>query len=458
MKKAKLAIIGLMAAMLVAGPFALSLSAQAPTVSEKKDVAIFALGYYGWAIPQETLGSIDQEIQKVFVDLGRFNIIGVTQRLSSGGVQAFIDTLKKAKEANFVVPEKYQFGEATLTEAEFNKLLGAFIVATPVVSEFNSFYNDKKGQWETDIKTNVTFIDVGAGGTVIGIAEVKSSGSDKSNQNKSISSAIEGIPMQLQYEVRKVPAFQISTRVLAVSGGEIKLQLGQNMGIRKGDEYAVIVGGMVEGFKDTREAGLVAIKDVGAEVSTGQVLYSSVKLGKDAQLQEIPRIGFDVEPFFHLVNGSKIAFGGGNADSGANSIAGLRLTASRGFYGFRPFIGVETPINGIKSIATVFLFPVNVIAGAEYRAYLGRLSVTPYGAIGGSYLYVTEAISGYSRDTSGSMFPHVGGFAYLNLSYLVTRNVRIFADIGAEYWMTLADWLYSSYGGVGFGAGVSFKL
>jgi len=119
-----------LAALVLALAMAASpLFAQAPVVSEKKDVAVFALGYYGWAIPFETLGNIDMEIQKVFVDLGRFNIIGVTQRLSSGGLEQFIATLKKAKEASFVMPEKYQFGEAILTEGEFNKLVGAFIVA-----------------------------------------------------------------------------------------------------------------------------------------------------------------------------------------------------------------------------------------------------------------------------------------------------------------------------------------
>ena len=63
----------LIAVLLATVLAATALAAQAPKVSEKKDVAIFALGYYGLAIPLETLGSIDIEIQKVFVDLGRFN-------------------------------------------------------------------------------------------------------------------------------------------------------------------------------------------------------------------------------------------------------------------------------------------------------------------------------------------------------------------------------------------------
>jgi hypothetical protein len=434
----------LMAAAIAAFLAAAPLGAQAPTVSEKKDVAIFALGYYGWAIPQETLGSIDLEIQKVFVDLGRFNILGYTERFSSGGLQDFIATLKKAKEANFVMPEKFQFGEALMTEGEFNKLLGAFIVAVPVVSEFNSAYDSKRTKWETSIKTNVTFIDIAAGGTTLGVAEVQTTGTDQSNQMKSISDAINGIPMQLQYEIRKIPAFQINTRVLAVSGGEIKLQLGQNMGIKKGDEYSVIVGGMVEGFKDEREAGLVQIKDVGAEVSTGQVVYSSIKLTKDIQLREIARLGVDAEPFIHVMMGADRTI-----------VPGIRMAVSRGFYGFRPYAAVQVPLGQIWSAFTVFVVPVSVVVGGEFEAHLGRLTATPYGGVGGSYLYVSEAISGLSDETN--IFPHVGAQAYLNLSYLFTRDIRAYVDVGAEYWLAIHSF-FDNYGGLSVGAGAAFKL
>jgi hypothetical protein len=417
-----------------------SLAAQ-PVVSEKKDVAIFALGYYGWTIPQETLGNIDLEIQKVFVDLGRFNIIGVAQRLSSGGLEQFIATLKKAKEANFVMPEKYQFGEAILTEAEFNKLLGAFIVAAPVVSNFNSYYDQKRVEWVTELKTNVTFIDVGAGGSVLGITEVSTSGSDKQNQLKSISGAIEAIPMQLQYEIRKIPAFQINTRVLAVSGSEIKLQLGQNMGIKKGDEYSVIVGGMVEGFKDEREAGLVAIKDVGAEVSTGQVVYSSAKLTKDVQLREIPRLGVDLEPYFHL--------------SGGTAVLGVKGVASRGFYGFRPCFAAQIPLGEISSYwGLLSVIPINGIVGGEFNLYMGRLTLTPFAGAGLSYARVLTPVS----DEDTDWLSHYGAQAYLRASFLFTRDIKAFAEVGLDYWLSADQFYFENYGGLSYGAGVAFKL
>jgi hypothetical protein len=442
MKTARFALAGCLALVLGLA----SLSAEAPTVSEKKDVAIFALGYYGWNIPLETLGSIDQEIQKVFVDLGRFNIIGVSQRLSSGGLDSFIATLKKAKEANFVVPEKYQFGEATLTEAEFNKLLGAFIVAVPVVSEFNSEYDYGKNQWRSDIKTHVTFIDVSSGGTVIGVAEVQSSGSDKSSQARSISSAIDAIPMQLQFEIRKVEAFQISTRVLAVSGGEIKLQLGKNMGLKKGDEYSIVTSESVEGFKNESEEGLVQIKDVGSEVSTGRVVYSGIKLTKDVQLKEIPRLGTDAEPYFHYLFGI-----GANA-----AMPGFRAVLSRGYYDFRPYAGVQVPVSEVSSYwGLLSVIPVNVVLGGEYNLYLGRLTLTPSGGLGASYARVVTPISSSDQE---DWLSHLGAQAYLRASFLVSRDLRIFVEGGAEYWLSMDPYFFNNYGGLGLGAGVAIKL
>jgi hypothetical protein len=283
----------------------------------------------------------------------------------------------------------------------------------------------------------------------MGIASIQTSGTDKNNQLQSISAAIQGIPMQLQFEIRKIPAFQINTRILAVSGSEIKLQLGQNMGIKKGDEYSVIVGGMVEGFKDEREAGLIQIKDVGSEVSTGQVIYASGgTLAKDAQLREIPRLGVDFEPYLHIIQSP------GDTTTGA-TVPGMRAVVSRGFYGFRPYVGIQIPLGQIWNFGTIFAIPVSVVAGGEYEMHLGRLTITPYGGVGVTYLYVSEAISGYGSDTN--FFPHVGAQAYVNLSYLITRDMRIYAEGGYEYWLHISQF-FADYGGLGLGAGVAFKL
>lgn len=425
------------------------MAAAQPVISEKQDVAIFALGYYGWNIPPQALGSIDAEVQKVFAELGRFTIVGVTQRLSSGGLDQFISVIKQAKQANFVLPEKYQFGEAFLTQAEFNRLVGAFIVVVPVVTEFNSYYDNTNKYYKTTIKTAVTFVDVAAGGNVIAVKIISSSGTDSQNQSKSISSAISSIPGSLEFEIRSIPQFQISTRVLSVTGSTIKLQMGANMGIRKGDEYAVIQKRSVEGFDDSREAGLVVVKDVGQEVSSAQVLYSSMALGKDTQLKEIPRAGSDLDLYVRNVSDPTYP----------TLMPGLRITAARGFYSVRPYLALQMPISHMSSFlywsGWLEILPFNFLLGAEYVLYMGKLAVSPYAAAGLSYIHVETSLLNFETD----FLSHAGGHVGARVSYLINRNTRAFADVGYETWIALNDfWGNTGYGGVAIGAGVAFKL
>ncbi|MDA8409567.1 MAG: hypothetical protein M0001_04145 [Treponema sp.] len=440
-------------------------ASQAPTVSTKQDMAIFALGVSGFSIPADVVSRVDLGIQKVFVDLGRFNVIGYQQRLSAADLGAFEDAIKKSKESSVVVPDKYQFGEALLTQAEWNRLVGAFIVAVPVVSSFDAGYAQKSFRWESNITVDVTFLDVASGGTVSGQAHVVSSGSSKSSEREAISNALNGISMQLTYEIRKIPTFQIQSRVLEVSWGTVKLQLGRNMGIQKGDEYAVVQKSTVEGFRDDRETGLVVIKDVGAEVSTGRIVYNQGPVTKDSQLSEIPRLGIEATPFFHVLSGTQLtvlnpngSIMGGGGTTGSNYMLGMRAVLSRGVYDSRPFAEVEIPLNGIRNIFTAFAIPINVLAGGEYNMSIGRLSLTPYVAVGGSYVYLTEVITGYNTDTSNTWFFHFGGQADLAASFLVTRDVKIYAEAGFEYWLSTISWLYSNYGGVSVGGGLTWKL
>lgn len=422
-----------------------------PLVSEKQEVAVFALGYYGWNIPPQALASIDGEIQKVFADLGRFTVLGVSQRLSSGGLDQFIQAIRQAKQANFVMPEKYQFGEAFLTQAEFNKLIGAFIVVAPVVVEFNSFYDSKALQFETNIKTNVAFIDVGAGGSLLAMKTLRTSGTDKQSQNKSISSAISSIPSQLEYEVRSIPEFQISTRVLASEGQTVRFQLGQNMGIKKGEEYAIVQRRTVEGFDDSKEVGLIVVKEVGREVSTGQVLYCSIPLAKDTQMKEIPRQGVDFDLYLHSLGGSSATF-----------LPGIKATASRGFYSFRPFMAVQIPLGLMDNFLYssyygwyLQLIPVNLLFGGEMVLNMGRLSLTPSAAVGLSYIHVTSSWANSDTD----FLSHLGAQVSGRVAYLFNRNTRAFVEVGYETWLAVSNlWNNESYGGLVVGAGITFKL
>ncbi|MEN6499179.1 MAG: hypothetical protein ABFC65_01425 [Rectinema sp.] len=412
-----------------------------PIVSTKQDIAVFSLGYYGWFIPLQALGTIDLKIQEVFSDIGRFTVFGTTQRLSSQGLQQFIDTLRRTKQANFVLPEQYQFGEAFLTKAEFERLSGAFIVVVPVVTNFAVYWDSKAATWNCNITTGITFIDVAHDASVIAVESIDTSGSDKTSMNNAIMYAINAIPSQLEYSIRSIPQFQISTRILEAQGSTVKIQLGADMGLKKGDEYAIMEKQTYGIIEDTREVGLIVVTDVRQQVSTGRVLYCAGPLDSNTQLKEIARQGVDLDLYFH--------------SSGGESLPGLRMTASRGYFPLRPYFGMQVPVNYAFGFLSVTAIPINTIVGAEYMIPIGRLHIAPYAGFGITYIYLSEAIGGY---TNTNYLSHFGFQAGGRVGYLVTRNTRLFVDVGFDYWKALDTSLFSDYGGLTLGAGISFKL
>ena len=435
-----------------------SFAQQAAVVSEKQDVAVFALGYYGYDIPLETLATVDAEIQGVFVNLGRFNVFGATERFAAKDVQAFVDTLRTMKEKNTPLPDELKFGDVQMTESLYNKLFGAFVVVIPTITSFDSQFNNSQKQYETTIDTSVAFIDV-ANGTTFGFANISTSGSSKETQFKSIKSAIDGIAFQLTFEIRKIPVFTLNSRVLQVQGGEVKMQLGQDMGIQVGDEFAVIVKSEVAGFADDREDGLILIKNVGSQVSTGTVLYAGKGLGEGAQLREIPRLGVDLMPYlsyikyFGTVDGWELGTED-EANSDGTLAAGLRAVLSRGFYDLRPLAGIQVNFD-----PNLWL-PVIAYFGGEYNIYLRRLAFTASASFAVASNVIVKIIESQAEDSDDEWFTHLGVMADAGLSFLVTRNMRIYANVGAEYLFGIASALegpFQSYGGYGLTVGAILK-
>jgi hypothetical protein len=412
--------------------------------SEKKEIAVFALSYYDWKIPGGALGSIDEEIRSVFINLGRFNVIGMTYRLGQNDINAFIQKIKEYKESNVEVPEKVLAGKAEFTEADFNRLIGSFIVVIPSVSYFN-IETQEDGDYEATVRTSFTFVNVDTIDT-LGQFFVETTGIDK-NRNEAIQEAVDSIRTKLTYEIRKMPVFQIKTGVLEVRRGEVVLEFGNNMGVKQGDEYAIINSSVTRtGHTLEEETGLIVIKEVNREFSIGKVLYASPRVVVGDQLREVPRIGFEFSPYFDYV---------ANNFGGNTPILGLKSVASRGFYAFRPFAGIEIPFT---SILNFIFFPANVFVGGEYNLYLGRLRITPSLSvgIGGGVPLIEDPL------LEDFYLTHLGGNAKLSINYLLGKNALLFAEGGYAYWYGVVDSLtgldfFSSYGGPMFGAGVTFK-
>jgi hypothetical protein len=423
----------------------------AQQVSEKKEIAVFKLGYYKWNIPNEVLGNIDEEIKGVFINIGRFDVMGMNQRLEEGDLNDFIAKLKELKETQVEIPAEVQMGKEFFTEADLNRLIGSFVVVIPSVSNYILEELDS-GDYEATIKTSFTFFNVEEERTFAQFS-VETSAQDES-ANQAVGQAVNAIPLQLTYEIRKVAEFRLMTGILEVSGSEVFLEFGRDMGIKLGDEYVLMSSRILEsGRSFSSEQGLLVVKEVSDEVSKAQIIYAKDRPQVGDQLQEVPRLGFDTSPYLRL------ALGAGK-DGKALPVVGFRQSVLRGFYDFRPLVGIEVPF--IRNI--LWGIPLNFYVGAEYDIYLGRLQIIPMAGfgLGGAYLWYLE--DGDEEDDE-FILSHLGGMANVTVTYLATRDIKLTAEAGYMHWFSLdptslffdSSLLFRSYSGRFVGAGWSIK-
>lgn len=388
-------------------------------------------------------GAVDSRIRDVFVNLGRFTVIGMAQRLSAATVGDFIALLDEYRSQAAGLPEAVLLGQEAFTEADFRRLAGGFVVVIPSVTWYSLEPID--GGHRATIETSFTFVNVATTETFAQF-QIRSTGADRQAE-RAVRDAVDGIAPELSFRIRSLPEFRISTGVIDVDGRDVILEFGRNMGLQPGEEYAIVADRAIAGgYVVSTETGLLVVREVHEQHSVGRVLYATPRVRPGDQLREVPRRGFDLGPYYEVLTDGL----------GITSVLGLRAAASRGFYDWRPWAAFELPLRGV--LFGRYL-PVNVSVGGEWNAHLGRFRLTPAAAIGvGGAVPIGDAADDRFRVS------HVGASVRVSGSLLVTRDMLVSATIGAGYWASLyggADPVVretlSSYGGLIIGIGVIFK-
>jgi hypothetical protein len=86
----------------------------AQEIREKKDLTIFDISYFKADLDPGVVNSVDTEISQVFINLGRFNVIGMEFRLDAANVTDFAEQVKALKESTTQLPDEVRFGDAYL--------------------------------------------------------------------------------------------------------------------------------------------------------------------------------------------------------------------------------------------------------------------------------------------------------------------------------------------------------
>ncbi len=431
--------------LILAAVAALGPAAGAQEVSTRKDVAVFNLGYYRWTIPPGALGSIDEQIRAVFVNLGRFNVIGMTYRLDDEDIGSFVQSIRQFKTETTEIPEQVQMGREFFTQEDMNRLVNSFIVVIPTVADFVTD-RAKDGKFTTEIRTSFTFVNVE---TQESFAQFFVNTSGRADTPaRATREAVDAIPGRLTFEIRKVPEFQLRTGILEVHGPEVLIEFGSDMGVKRGDEYLIMAARVLKSGKQVSdEKGLLVVREVKEQVSTARVVYSSGAPREGDQLQELPRAGIDVTAYARGI----VVQPFGASGFPLPVLAGLRVAVARGFYALRPFVSVDLPLHLLGSAAwdsVVGGLPVNLSLGGEYNVYLGRLQFVPSASLGlGGSIPL--------REGGTFQFTHLGGAAGLAVTYLFSRDWKAVVEAGYTGWGSNR---LPTYEGIYAGAGVCGKF
>ncbi|NNM53325.1 MAG: hypothetical protein HKM05_01200 [Spirochaetales bacterium] len=404
--------------------------ANAQVASSKQDVAIFQLSSADRNIPMGLMQGVDSQIQKVFVDLGRFTVLGLNFRLDGLNLQTFVSRLRLLKEQTTAPDKAIQFGETFLTLDEYNKIVGSFLVVIPRVDgvHFTRLANNVR---KATIETSFTILK-GSDLTPVtgGFFTVRSQGQAQ-NRQQALEQALAGIVPLLTFEVRKVPQFQISSGLVDVGFDSASMELGQNMGIMLGDEYALEKVVTKDGVPQTEETGLAIVDKVNPQTSRLFIAYGDPFVGQS--VHEIPRLGVDLEPYANLVERFT------DAGTAYHVALGVKGVLSRGFWLVKPMVGVEVPL--ILDITNVFWVPFYAYAGVEFYPFrLGRFELATSAALamGGAYIMV-DTSNFLGSNAQPYYLTHLGVRADAKAQFLFSRDAKLAASVGVAAYAGLLD-------------------
>ncbi len=450
-------------------------AAAAQEISEKQELSIFRLNYYGAPpapervnleisaqigdskldirlqgsgnpqtdrIFQDTISGVDAQIRQVFQNLGRFTIRSYPQRLESSSLSAFIDEIQRYREAQVEIPEAVRLGQQAFTEADLRQLVDSFIIVVPSVSYYQ-LNRDDSGNWESGIVTNFSIVNVQ---NYESLAEfsVESSGYD-TDPREAMRDAVDGIAGQLNFEIRSIEEFRIRTAVLDRNGSRLVLALGSNMGIQVGDEYEITRFAEVAGYQYARRIALLRIREVNREYSVAQIIYEESSSVIGDEVREVPRIGVDSTPYISALVPL--------ADPLIESLAlGVKVAPNRGFYAFRPLVGIEVLLSQASTAGPLEGLPVSVNLGAEYNVFLRRLRFIPQ-----AYLGIIGQIP--FQEGEDFSFRAIKTTGMLGISYLLPGmddGAEVYLETGYEIQFGLAG-PGGNIQGIVFGIGARFR-
>lgn len=373
----------------------------------RPEIVVMDVGTTKAGLSTPILSTVDEKIREIFVKVGRFQVLGLNVRIDGASVQDLVDNLRQRKSDQAEMTKEVQMGEVFLTEAHLDSLLKSAWVIVPQLTEFSTVARSSGGS-KVLLRASLAVVN-GATLEIANVVNVESSGS-ASTENEAVHSALEGLPTKLEYEIRKVEAFQTRTTVALVEGdGTVVLDLGHGRGVQVGDLYTLGSGA----------GGLLRIAAVEQSRSVARIVLGTPRIGDPAR--EVAKLGVDWQGYTAV----------GLRASETSLLVGLKGVLSRGVDVLRPVLFLDTsPVaKGYAGLATI---PVNLLLGVEWYSSWGAVEVKVGTALGGTGLVLP------SRSGTPGDFSYLGAQVQGGLNFVMSQDWKVSVDAGARYLKSLS--------------------
>jgi hypothetical protein len=188
-------------------------------------------------------------------------------------------------------------GTIVIKGEDFDRIVSSFLIVQPSLSNYRE--NTKRTvvvtedsmywvtNYEVDVVIDLFFINVREG-TQEESLRITGSASGQSPDGAKRKAVDEAMSM-LTFNIKKIDMFKIKSGVIQVSGDTVFFELGSDIGVRLGDEYAVMTKSEVgnTGRIVQIPSGLVRVRKVYPDVTEAQIVIQKERITEGDQLVEV---------------------------------------------------------------------------------------------------------------------------------------------------------------------------
>ncbi|NPV38380.1 hypothetical protein BREVNS_0830 [Brevinematales bacterium NS] len=282
--------------------FSLGFSAE---VSQRKEIAVMPV-YSSYNLPSSAYMYFDDQMIATIASMRRFQVIGYQYRLDGTTAQRFIERIRELKKQAALQNPQYRdedLGVAVIPAAEMERLVNSVFVFIPSINGYDSRSYDieikeakQGGGYQIRIvkehraTVNISIKIIDTAGNLLSTYDNSGEGVSRLSPNDAYQKAVNSAVGGLGYYLRNVEEFKIKTAILRVEGDYAYLELGKNLGISPGYEFAIEEEiQIMDRFKEKRRTGLIRVSYVSDEYSYGHIIFGNPKPGQ--QLIEAPKAG-----------------------------------------------------------------------------------------------------------------------------------------------------------------------